>query len=63
MKTILLKFSGPMQSWGTCSHFETRHTDFYPSKSAVVGIIAASLGYRRDDFDNIKKLNEFCCSN
>ncbi len=58
MKTILLKFSGPMQSWGTCSHFETRHTDFYPSKSAVVGIIAASLGYRRDDFDNIKKLNE-----
>ncbi|MCB5082607.1 type I-E CRISPR-associated protein Cas5/CasD [Streptococcus mutans] len=58
MKTILLKFSGPLQSWGTSSHFETRHTDFYPSKSAVVGLIAACLGYRRDDDANIQKLNE-----
>lgn len=49
MKTILLKFAGPLQSWGTRSHFETRHTDLYPSKSAVIGIIAASMGYRRDD--------------
>ena len=23
MKTILLKFAGPMQSWGSDSHFET----------------------------------------
>ena len=39
MKTILLKFSGPMQSWGTDSHFETRHTDHHPSKSAVLGLL------------------------
>lgn len=58
MKTILLKFSGPLQSWGTDSHFETRHTDFYPSKSAVIGIIAASLGYRRNEDEKIQKLNE-----
>lgn len=58
MKTILLKFAGPMQSWGTSSHFETRHTDLYPSKSAVIGILAASLGYRRDDSEKIRKLNE-----
>ena len=49
MKTILLKFAGPMQSWGTDSHFETRHTDLYPSKSAVIGLIGAALGIRRDD--------------
>ncbi|MEE3393609.1 MAG: type I-E CRISPR-associated protein Cas5/CasD [Lachnospiraceae bacterium] len=49
MKTILLKFSGPLQSWGTSSHFETRHTDPYPSKSAVIGMIAAAFGYRRED--------------
>ncbi len=49
MKTILLKFAGPMQSWGTDSHFETRHTDLYPSKSAVLGLIGAALGIRRDD--------------
>ncbi len=58
MKTILLKLSGPLQSWGVASHFETRHTDYYPSKSAVIGIIAASLGYRRDEDENIQKLNE-----
>ena len=49
MKTILLKFAGPMQSWGTDSHFETRHTDLYPAKSAVIGLIGAALGIRRDD--------------
>ena len=55
MKTILLKFAGPLQSWGTSSHFETRHTDFYPSKSAVIGLLAASLGYRRDEDEKIQK--------
>ena len=58
MKTILLKFAGPLQSWGTSSHFETRHTDFYPSKSSVIGLIASSLGYRRDDDEKITRLNE-----
>lgn len=58
MRTILLKFAGPMQAWGTDSHFETRHTDFYPSKSAVIGIIAASLGYKRDEDEKIRRLNE-----
>lgn len=57
MKTILLKFAGPLQSWGTRSHFETRHTDLYPSKSAVIGIIAASMGFRRDDDTKIQVLN------
>ncbi|MDO5027512.1 MAG: type I-E CRISPR-associated protein Cas5/CasD [Tissierellia bacterium] len=58
MKTILLKFAGPLQSWGTNSHFETRYTDFYPSKSAVIGLLAASLGYRRDESEKIQRLNE-----
>ncbi len=60
MKSLLLKFSGPLQSWGTDSHFETRHTDYYPSKSAVVGMIAAAFGYRRstDCDEEIAKLND-----
>lgn len=57
MKTIILKFSGPLQSWGTDSHFETRHTDLYPSKSAVVGLIAAAFGYRRSQSQQIADLN------
>lgn len=58
MKTLLLKFSGPLQSWGTNSHFETRQTDRYPSKSAVIGMIAASLGYRRNEDKKIQELND-----
>lgn len=58
MKTILLKFAGPLQSWGSSSHFESRHTDPHPSKSAVIGMIAAAFGYRRDCTDKITALNK-----
>lgn len=58
MKTILLKMAGPLQSWGTRSHFETRHTDFYPSKSAMIGLLSACLGYKRDRQEDITALNE-----
>ena len=57
MKTILLKFSSPLQSWGTGSNFETRETDHHPSKAAVIGLIAGSMGYLRND-ERIKKLNK-----
>lgn len=57
MKTLLLKLSGPLQSWGTRSHFETRRTDLYPSKSAVLGLVAAALGYRREQDEEICALN------
>lgn len=58
MKSIVLKLAGPLQSWGTNSYFETRHTDLYPSKSAVIGIIVMSMGYLRGEDDKIQKLNE-----
>lgn len=58
MKTILLKFCGPMQSWGTSSHFEVRNTDLYPSKSAVIGLIGSALGYCRNDDAKFHELNQ-----
>lgn len=58
MRTIVMKFAGPLQSWGTSSHFETRHTDYYPSKSAVVGLISACLGYERTEDKYISQLND-----
>lgn len=58
MKTVLLKFAGPLQSWGTDSHFETRHTDTHPSKSGVIGMIAAGLGYSRDEEEGLGRLND-----
>ena len=47
-----------MQAWGTSSRFETRETDYYPSKSAVIGIIAASFGYKRYEDDKTQELNK-----
>jgi CRISPR system Cascade subunit CasD len=38
-----------MQSWGTSSRFTRRATDRVPSKSGVVGLLAAAQGRRRTD--------------
>lgn len=48
MSTLLLRLAGPLQAWGTESRFEVRDTDLEPSKSGVVGLVAAALGRRRD---------------
>jgi len=47
--TLLLRLAGPMQSWGTRSRFSyERDTGREPSKSGVVGLLAAALGRTRD---------------
>lgn len=46
--TVLLRCAGPMQSWGTRSRFGNRDTEREPSKSGVIGIVAAALGRSRD---------------
>ncbi len=56
-KTIILKFSGPLQSWGIGSNFETRDTERYPTKSAIIGLVAGALGYRRDEKEKTSRLN------
>ncbi len=58
MKTIILRFSGPLQSWGIGSHFEERKTTRHPTKSAITGLIGAALGYRRDETEKYQRLNE-----
>lgn len=47
--TLLLRLSAPLQSWGSESMYDTRETDPMPTKSGVIGMIAAALGRRRDD--------------
>ena len=49
MKNMLLTLKGPMQSWGTSSRFNKRRTPSEPSKSGVVGLLAAAQGRRRVD--------------
>lgn len=38
-----------MQAWGSASRFATRATDDAPTKSGVVGLLAAARGLRRTD--------------
>ncbi|SDC64272.1 type I-E CRISPR-associated protein Cas5/CasD [Actinokineospora iranica] len=49
MTVLLLRFAAPMQSWGTSSRFVRRNTDRMPSKSGVIGLLAAAQGRRRVD--------------
>lgn len=58
MPTLLLRLVGPMQSWGTTSRFDQRDTGKEPSKSGVVGLLAAALGIDRDNWDDLRPLTE-----
>jgi CRISPR system Cascade subunit CasD len=49
MSVLLLRLAGPMQSWGGASRHMTRYTLSMPTKSGIVGLLAAALGRRRGD--------------
>jgi CRISPR system Cascade subunit CasD len=45
-----------MQSWGTSSRFDQRDTGKEPSKSGVVGLLAAALGIDRGTWPDLEPL-------
>lgn len=49
MSVLLLRLAGPLQSWGADSRFQTRNTRREPTKSGVLGLLAAAGGRRRTD--------------
>lgn len=56
MATLLLRLVGPMQSWGTTSRFDDRDTGKEPSKSGVIGLVAAALGIGRENWGDLEPL-------
>ena len=48
-KVLVLRLAGPMQSWGSSSRFTRRSTEAFPTKSGIVGLLAAAQGRRRTD--------------
>lgn len=56
MATLLLRLSGPMQSWGTGSRFDLRETNKEPSKSGVIGLLAAARGIDRGDWEGLRPM-------
>ena len=57
MKTLTIRLTAPLQSYGNAQAFNYRTTKLSPTKSAVIGMIAAALGYRRNDH-RISELNQ-----
>lgn len=45
---LLLRLAGPLQSWGDRSAFNRRETRPEPTKSGVLGLLAAAAGHTRD---------------
>lgn len=57
MTTLLLRLAGPLQAWGDSSRFTQRLTRREPTKSGVVGLLAAAQGRRRvDDIEDLLDL-------
>lgn len=58
MSTLLIELAGPQQSWGSRSRFATRGTESAPTRSGVIGLVAAALGLDRsaplDRFDTLE---------
>ncbi|GAA3490830.1 type I-E CRISPR-associated protein Cas5/CasD [Streptomyces cremeus] len=45
---LLLRLAGPLQSWGSAARFARRSTENAPTKSGVLGLLAAALGRGRE---------------
>ena len=59
MATLLLRLAAPLQAWGADSKFEPRKTAREPTKSGVIGLLAAALGLRRDKAEPLPRLNRY----
>lgn len=55
---LLFQLFGPLASWGEPAVGEYRPTATHPGKSQVVGLLAASLGVRRDEEAQLLALAE-----
>lgn len=55
---LLLHLAGPLQSWGTHSAFNERDTARFPTRSGIIGLLAAALGRRRgQSIDDLTRLS------
>ncbi len=55
---LLLRLAGPLQSWGTHSKYTRRDTARFPTRSGIVGMLAAGLGRARQaPVDDLTKLS------
>lgn len=56
MSVLTLQLAGPLQAWGASARFARRTTENAPTKSGVIGLLAAARGIRRGDEDGLAEL-------
>jgi CRISPR system Cascade subunit CasD len=56
MSVLTLRLAGPLQSWGASARFARRTTESAPTKSGVIGMLAAAAGIERGDDEKLKPL-------
>ena len=58
MDYLVFRLYGAMASWGEIAVGEDRHTASYPSKSAIIGLLGAALGIKREDEEKQNQLQQ-----
>ena len=53
---VILKLKGPMQAWGGQSFEGLRHSELFPGRSGLLGLLGACLGVDRNDQERLKQL-------
>lgn len=65
MAVLSFYIDSPLQAWGSSSKFQYRETNGFPTKSAVVGLIAAAMGidkHATDEGERLKPLVKLNCT-
>ena len=57
---LVFTLYGPLQAWGTIAVGEVRPVASHPTRSGVLGLLAAALGIRRDEEERLAALHESC---
>jgi len=55
---LIFRLFGPLAAWGDIAVGERRPSAAYPTKSAIVGLIAAAFGIRREEEDRHRDLTQ-----
>jgi CRISPR system Cascade subunit CasD len=58
MGLLVFGLYGPMASWGESTAGETRSTRLAPTRSAILGLVSAALGIKRDEEARLLALQE-----
>jgi len=54
---LAIKLHGVMQAWGGHTYEDLRHSELIPTRSAVLGMLAACLGIERSDVEGLESLS------